>query len=584
MFEDENLLFPDIEEEKNNSQDSIINKMQMNLIMMGFDIEMVNKVISIFKIKTEEEAIDYLIKSENGMWNHPFIPKEEETKEEKKFILEPPKNVMNNVINKITTINKTKSFGQSSDNSINEINEKDINNDINNDNEKIKTNEEDICEICGESKDFHIIKEFKNKINNDNDNLNNEEEEENKLDDNINNDDENVNSNLIIENKNDDNNIKENEEIKEEEQEEEEEIDPNPEECKICMGDIENPVEIENCKHIFCQECFHSYLINLITNNQIDTIPCPKNKCKNKNISEIFFSQFLTEQEYFKYRQFKAQNEIARDKKKIFCPLCDSYADIGDMNLESFDSNNPDYIKSTLKCKNGHDFCSCGRPIHEGKCYQDEDEFKDFVVNEKIKKCPKCGFLIKKTQGCNHMICGNPICKYEFCWLCMQEAVPNHFDYGACAGKQFFDPDSFLNQLKVNYPFLYIIICFLIGIALLILFIICCMAIPGLALAVISLAGIFGGDTFENVNSKAKIIIFFAYFFYGFALESLVYMAWGLFFIIVGIGFVGLILGIIFTILKFIFKCLCFCCEPINDANVPEQNNNNFNNIIDELF
>ena len=585
MFEDENLLFPDIEEEKNNSKDSIINKMQMNLIMMGFDIEMVNKVISIFKIKTEEEAIDYLIKSENGMWNHPFIPKEEEKiKEEKKFILEPPKNVMNNVINKITTINKTKSFGQSSDNSINEINENDINNDINTDNEKIKTNEENICEICGESKDFHIIKEFKNKINNDNDNLNNEEEEENKLDDNINNDDENVNSNLIIENKNDDNNIKENEEIKEEEQEEEEEIDPNPEECKICMGDIENPVEIENCKHIFCQECFHSYLINLITNNQIDTIPCPKNKCKNKNISEIFFSQFLTEQEYFKYRQFKAQNEIARDKKKIFCPLCDSYADIGDMNLESFDSNNPDYIKSTLKCKNGHDFCSCGRPIHEGKCYQDEDEFKDFVVNEKIKKCPKCGFLIKKTQGCNHMICGNPICKYEFCWLCMQEAVPNHFDYGACAGKQFFDPDSFLNQLKVNYPFLYIIICFLIGIALLILFIICCMAIPGLALAVISLAGIFGGDTFENVNSKAKIIIFFAYFFYGFALESLVYMAWGLFFIIVGIGFVGLILGIIFTILKFIFKCLCFCCEPINDANVPEQNNNNFNNIIDELF
>ena len=215
MFEDENLLFPDFEEEKNNSKDSIINKMQMNLIMMGFDIEMVNKVISIFKIKTEEEAIDYLIKSENGMWNHPFIPKEqEEIKEEKKFILEPPKNVMNNVINKITTINKTKSFGQSSDNSINEINENDINNDINNDNEEIKTKEEDICEICGESRDFHIIKEFKNKINNDNDNLNNEEEEK-KLDDNINNDDdENENGILIIENKIDDNNIKENEEIK----------------------------------------------------------------------------------------------------------------------------------------------------------------------------------------------------------------------------------------------------------------------------------------------------------------------------------------------------------------------------------
>ena len=578
MFEDENLLFPD-EEEINISEDSIINKMQMNLIMMGFDIEMVNKVISIFKIKTEEEAIDYLIKSENGMWNHPFIPKEQEAKEEKKFVLEPPKNVMNNVLSKINTIKLTSSFSQKADDSINDINE----NDINNDNDTIKTKEEEICEICGESKDFHIIKEFKSEKNDDN--LNSKEEENKSFDD-INNDDENAN--LIIENKDEDNNKKENEEIKEEqEQEKEEEIEPNPGECKICMGEIENPVEIENCKHIFCQECFHSYLVNLITNNQIDTIPCPKNKCKNKNISEIFFSQFLTEQEYFKYRQFKAQNEIARDKKKIFCPLCDSYADIGDVNLASFDSNSPDYIKTTLKCKNGHDFCSCGRPIHEGKCYQDEDEFKDFVINEKIKKCPKCGFLIKKTQGCNHMICGNPICKYEFCWLCMQESVPNHFDYGPCAGKQFYDPDSFLNQLKINYPFLYIIACFFIGIALLILFIICCMAIPGLAFAIIFFGLIFTGDLVENVNSKAKIIIFFGYFFYGFALQSLIYMAWGIFFGAVGICFVALILGMLIAILKFICKCLFFCFDDNNDANVPQQNNNNnnnFNNIIDELF
>ena len=44
-----------------------IKNIQKNLIMMGFDIIMINKVLSIFKIKTEEEAIDYFIKSENGM-------------------------------------------------------------------------------------------------------------------------------------------------------------------------------------------------------------------------------------------------------------------------------------------------------------------------------------------------------------------------------------------------------------------------------------------------------------------------------------------------------------------------------------
>jgi hypothetical protein len=58
-----------------NIQDERIKKTQENLIMMGFYIEMVNKIISIFKIRTEEEAPDYLIKNENGIWGHPFIPK-----------------------------------------------------------------------------------------------------------------------------------------------------------------------------------------------------------------------------------------------------------------------------------------------------------------------------------------------------------------------------------------------------------------------------------------------------------------------------------------------------------------------------
>ena len=78
-----------------------IKNIQQNLIMMGFDIVMVNKILSIFNIKTEEEAIDYLIKSENGLWNHPFIPKEEETEEE---ILGQSRDSINNVLDKIGTI------------------------------------------------------------------------------------------------------------------------------------------------------------------------------------------------------------------------------------------------------------------------------------------------------------------------------------------------------------------------------------------------------------------------------------------------------------------------------------------------
>ena len=67
MLENEpDLLSPIIQKNQNiyGINDNIKN-IQQNLIMMGFDIIMVNKILSIFNIKTEEEAIDYLIKSEN---------------------------------------------------------------------------------------------------------------------------------------------------------------------------------------------------------------------------------------------------------------------------------------------------------------------------------------------------------------------------------------------------------------------------------------------------------------------------------------------------------------------------------------
>jgi len=292
------------------------------------------------------------------MWNHPFVPKEKFITETDNSLLKPQKLVMTNVFTKI----KSSSVNEQ----VNSI---------------IKV-ENDICDICEESIDFHKIKkyEIKNSINviNDknNDLINFENKDENNK---VNN---KKSKNILIDDE---------EEPKKEEKEENE----NPNECPICMGPFENPVEIENCKHKFCYECFNSYLDNLITRNNIEKIPCPKNKCTNDNLSEEFFSQYLSEEQYFKYRQFKSKNDIARDPKKIFCPHCDSYAQLSGLD-QIPDPNSPNYVKSTLKCQNAHEFCSCGRPIHEGDCFQDEQEFKELIISEKIKKCPKCGFFIKK--------------------------------------------------------------------------------------------------------------------------------------------------------------------------------------------
>ena len=546
-----NLINKDIN--NNIEYDSSIKKLQQNLFLMGFDILMINKIISYFNITSESEAIDYLIKDEEGMWNHPFIPKEKLRIETDNSLLNPQKIVMNNVLTRI----KSSSINEAANNNI--------------------IIENDICDICEESIDFHRIKkyEIKHSINGKNDDNKNNDLIKFEEDKEINNN----NNNILID-----------EEEEEKNEEKEEEI--NQDECPICMDSFENPIEIENCKHKFCSDCFNSYLDNLISTNQIDTIPCPRNKCSNNNISEEFFSQYLSEEQYFKYRQFKSKNEIARDSKKIFCPICDSYAQLNNQSAIP-DPNSPNYVKYTLKCQNSHEFCSCGRPLHEGDCFQDEQEFKELIISEKIKKCPKCGFLIKKNYGCNHMTCGNPICKYEFCWLCMNEAVPNHYDFGPCAGKQFFDPESFENRIKETHPKLYEVVKVILIILRVLNFILCFFLVPALGFSLFAYFILYVEEEDIIHDKKIKFIEFLICICVSLYSQSFGYMFWIL-------VFVGIALALALIPIGFIIFGIFFACsyrsqevnqEPDmielansmdNEDNVPHdansENNNNNNN------
>ena len=440
----------------NNTSLSNINKIQKNLIMMEFDIEMINKIILYFNIESENQAIDYLTKNADGLWRHPFIPKindeindninEKDTQEKDK--------------NSIPIIVDMKS-------KINTIKNKGITNIIYYPmNDQLETKEL-YCEICGEAEKFHI------NINNDNqiNKINIKEdliEEDKKNDDDLYNTNdyfqEDIDNNLKIINNNNNINIVNKNDVN---------INIDNKECPICLGDIENKVELENCHHKFCYECFNNYLIDLINKNNIEKIPCPVNTCFNKDIKEDFFHKYLTEEQYFKYRTFRSKNEIDRDPKKMFCPLCSGYALIEEDSKYKYDPNDPKYIKSTMTCVNGHNFCSCGIALHEGDCYRDTNDFQKYLIKEHVKQCPKCGFYIKKLKGCNHMTCGNALCKYEFCWLCMNEAVPGHFEYGECKGMQFIDPNSFMFKLKRKNPFMYRILAFFISLIyiLMILFI-----------------------------------------------------------------------------------------------------------------
>lgn len=78
--------------------------------------------------------------------------------------------------------------------------------------------------------------------------------------------------------------------------------------------------------------------------------------------------------------------------------------------------------------------CPCWVVSHWIKKCQDDSETAHWL-EANTHGCPKCQASIEKNGGCNHMTC--PTCKYEFCWICLNEWKIHGTDYYKC---NKFDP------------------------------------------------------------------------------------------------------------------------------------------------
>ena len=82
----------------------------------------------------------------------------------------------------------------------------------------------------------------------------------------------------------------------------------------------------------------------------------------------------------------------------------------------------------------------CLEKPHNGQpCEQILDSsMKEFAKNHFIKKCPNCGIITEKYEGCNHITCFK--CEYQWCWLCNGKYDSSHFKEGKCKGLQYYKP------------------------------------------------------------------------------------------------------------------------------------------------
>lgn len=204
--------------------------------------------------------------------------------------------------------------------------------------------------------------------------------------------------------------------------------------CNICLEKVINILKLDCCDKIYCHECVSKFITeelkiynlkinNLITNQMRENksfIKCPTNECKGF-LAESLVCSLLNEKDIEKYKKIISVIEIVLIEGHIFCPIpeCDSYS--LRENAEG---------KKLVCIKNRHEFCKECLKIYHGnkKCASEIIIEAKAALEKQIRKCPKCKVLIQKIDGCNHMVCKNLGCNYEFCWLCLAQFTPDHYN------------------------------------------------------------------------------------------------------------------------------------------------------------
>ncbi|GKU05163.1 e3 ubiquitin-protein ligase arih1 [Fusarium langsethiae] len=175
-------------------------------------------------------------------------------------------------------------------------------------------------------------------------------------------------------------------------------------ECLSCGEDFPRSTMIlAPCSHIFCKSCV-DHLVTLVMDDE-SLFPA---RCCDKAIPVTLRNRF-SKQVVAQYQAKRVEFETP-DLERVYCSrqLCATFIP-------------PTQIDSGV----GHcthcltDTCiACKGEAHKGACRPTEEDSQDLLHLAKStgwKRCGKCGHLIEKSTGCNHMRC---LCGYQFCYSC----------------------------------------------------------------------------------------------------------------------------------------------------------------------
>ncbi|XP_078449550.1 putative E3 ubiquitin-protein ligase RNF144A [Lampetra fluviatilis] len=240
--------------------------------------------------------------------------------------------------------------------------------------------------------------------------------------------------------------------------------------CKLCLGDTApaDVTALQTCRCVYCTQCMGRYVELEISKGLGEPITCPDAACPITGLLSQAEIEKLTSTEMVdKYKRFQFEQEVHLDPARRFCPSpgCQAACRVPD-------GCSPGSAARVLCAACHHEFCAaCGVAWHGGgrpcadhgtataagpggaargrgrggsmvgaaaaRATRDSSALLGELSEAPIKRCPACGVLIERNEGCAQMMCGK--CRHAFCWYCLQsldgDFLLRHYDRGPCRNK-----------------------------------------------------------------------------------------------------------------------------------------------------
>lgn len=206
--------------------------------------------------------------------------------------------------------------------------------------------------------------------------------------------------------------------------------------CAICFDEFlpDNLYILDKCNHKYCTKCLSAYVDSMVMDAQT-TVSCPH--CKQP-MEHHELMQLMNPAYRERYEKFCLDFALSTMNDVVNCPTANcGNAFIRDPATRDIHCLSCD-ARFCTDCKRlpHPDIVNCAEV--EQILKSREERASESWISGYSKQCPKCHSPIQKISGCNHMTCAK--CHHNFCWICLGNYVPGHFDGGRC--RQYDGGDS----------------------------------------------------------------------------------------------------------------------------------------------